>query len=50
MEFLYFPAGIYKTGELKMRSNMSVILSEGALLLGSEDAKDYADKSLIPPG
>ena len=44
---LYFPAGIYKTGELKMRSNMSVILSEGALLLGSEDVKDYADKSLI---
>ena len=44
---LYFPAGIYKTGELNMRSNISVVLSEGALLSGSEDVKDYTDKSLI---
>ena len=30
-----------------MRSNISVVLSEGALLSGSEDVKDYTDKSLI---
>lgn len=47
MEFCIFLPGIYKTGELNMRSNISVVLSEGALLSGSEDVKDYTDKSLI---
>lgn len=39
MEFCIFLPGIYKTGELNMRSNISVVLSEGALLSGSEDVK-----------
>lgn len=29
---LYFPDGIYRTGTLQMRSNMTVFLSEGHLL------------------
>lgn len=38
---LYFPDGIYRTGTLQMRSNMTVFLSEGALILGSIIESDY---------
>ena len=43
---LYFPKGIYRTGQLNMRSNMTVYLSDGALIYGSINPKDYVDKSL----
>lgn len=38
---LYFPDGIYRTGTLQMRSNMTVFLSEGALIIGSIIESDY---------
>lgn len=38
---LYFPDGIYRTGTLNMRSNLTVFLSEGALILGSTTESDY---------
>lgn len=44
---LYFPKGKYYTGELYMRSNMTVLLAEGALIMGSTDLADYQDKALI---
>lgn len=44
---LYFPKGNYRTGELYMRSNMTVWLDEQALISGSIDLADYNEKSLI---
>ncbi len=38
---LYFPAGTYLTGALRLHSDMELYLDEGAVLLGSEDPKDY---------
>ncbi|WP_288359614.1 glycosyl hydrolase family 28 protein [uncultured Bacteroides sp.] len=38
---LYFPNGIYRTGTLHMRSNMTVFLSDGALIIGSTVESDY---------
>ena len=38
---LYFPDGIYRTGTLQMRSNMTVFLSDGALIIGSTVESDY---------
>ena len=35
------PKGIYKTGALRLHSNMSMYLEEGAHLLGTDDPKDY---------
>lgn len=43
---LYFPKGIYRTGQLNMRSNMTVYLSDDALIYGSTNPKDYADDSI----
>ena len=44
---LYFPKGKYHTGELYMRSNMTILLADEALIMGSTDPNDYQDKSLI---
>ena len=44
---LYFPKGKYRTGELYMRSDMSVWLAEQAIICGSVDLVDYKEKSLI---
>lgn len=44
---LYFPKGKYYTGELYMRSDMTVLLADDALIMGSTDPADYQDKSLI---
>jgi len=44
---LYFPKGKYHTGELYMRSNMTILLADDALIMGSTDPADYEDKSLI---
>ncbi len=38
---IYFPPGIYKTGMLHLRSNQSLYLAPGAVLLGSSDYNDY---------
>ncbi|OOC14761.1 exo-poly-alpha-D-galacturonosidase [Dickeya dadantii] len=35
------PAGVFKTGALWLKSNMTLNLSPGATLLGSENAADY---------
>lgn len=38
---LYFPAGVYLTGSLSLKSNLTVYLAEGARLLGSPNQADY---------
>ena len=35
------PAGVFKTGALYLKSNMTLEVAEGATLLGSERAEDY---------
>jgi len=37
------PAGIYLTGSLDMKSNMTLHLESGAILLGSTDIRDYRE-------
>ena len=39
---LYFPPGRYKTGELSLKSNMTLYLAGGAILDGSTKTSDYA--------
>jgi polygalacturonase len=43
---LYFPAGLYRTGQLNMRNHVSLYLDDGALIKGSTDPRDYRE-SLI---
>lgn len=38
---LVIPTGTYVTGTLYMRNNVTIILQKGAVLLGSDDFKDY---------
>jgi len=38
---VYLPAGQYLTGSLFLRSNISLHLDSGAVILGSENPKDY---------
>lgn len=38
---LVFPAGIYRTGTLKIGSNTHIYLADGAMIKGSEDRRDY---------
>ena len=38
---VYFPAGQYVTGSLFLRSNISLYLDAGAVILGSENPADY---------
>jgi lysophospholipase L1-like esterase len=38
---LFFPAGKYLTGTLKLKSHVTLRLSKGAMLSGSTDLKDY---------
>jgi len=40
-EEVYFPAGIYRTGALRLHSNMALYLEDGALLQGTDDPEDY---------
>lgn len=44
---LYFPGGIYRTGELHIKSSLTVYLADRALICGSVNPKDYPDQSLI---
>ena len=39
---LYVPPGRYKTGELSLKSNMTLYLAAGAILDGSTSTSDYA--------
>ena len=38
---LFFPAGMYLTGTLILKSGVHLELDKGAKILGSTDAKDY---------
>jgi len=38
---VYFPAGNYVTGSLFLRSNITLYLDAGAVILGSENPEDY---------
>lgn len=40
-ECVYFPAGIYMTGSLRLHSNMELYLDEGAVLQGTAEPEDY---------
>jgi len=41
---VYFPAGVYLTGALKLHSDMQLYLEEGAVLQGSSKPEDYLPK------
>ena len=45
-DVLYFPAGVYKTGSLRLHSNMEVYLDEGAVLQGTDRVEDYLPRIL----
>ncbi len=44
LETVYFPEGIYKTGALRMHSDMEMYLEHGAVLQGTEEPRDYLPK------
>ncbi len=44
---LYFGPGVYLTGTLTLKSNLTVYLAGGALLLGSARAEDYPREKLL---
>ena len=43
---VYFPAGVYLTGALRLHSHMEVYLEEGAVLQGTEEPADYLPRIL----
>ncbi len=45
-EALYFPAGTYLTGALRLHSHMELYLDEGAVLKGSANPEDYLPRIL----
>ena len=38
---IYFPSGKYISGSIELKSNMTLYLESGALILGSENKEDY---------
>lgn len=38
---MYFPAGVYLTGSLRLHSNMEIYFEEGAVLQGTAEIQDY---------
>ena len=40
---VYIPSGDYLTGSLQLRSNVTIEISEGAILLGSVNIEDYEE-------
>lgn len=45
-DVVYLPEGIYKTGALRLHSNMELYLEEGALLQGTDNPDDYLPRIL----
>ena len=45
-EELYFPAGEYLTGALRLHSEMAIYLDEGAVLQGTDKPEDYLPRIL----
>lgn len=45
-EELYFPAGEYLTGALRLHSEMAIYLEEGAVLQGTDKPEDYLPRIL----
>ena len=43
-EELWLPAGVYRTGALRLHSDMALYLDEGAVLQGTSDPCDYLPK------
>lgn len=43
-EEVYLPAGVYRTGALRLHSNMALHLAEGAVLQGSSNPEDYTPR------
>lgn len=43
---VYFPKGLFLTGSLKIKSNVTIELGKGAVLLGSTNPFDYYDTKL----
>ncbi len=41
---VYFPASVYRTGALRLHSDMEIYLEEGAVLQGTADPADYLPK------
>ena len=41
---VYFPAGVYRTGALRLHIDMEIYLEEGAVLQGTADPADYLPK------
>jgi len=44
---VYFPAGSFLSGTIMLKSNVTLYLSPGAVLLGSKRMEDYSPKHLI---
>ena len=40
-DVVYFPAGVYMTGALRLHSDMEIYLEEGAVLQGTDEPEDY---------
>ena len=47
-ETIYFPAGTYLTGTIYLKSNITLYLENGALLLGSSNPADYNADDFCP--
>ncbi len=43
-ECVFFPDGVYLTGALDLKSNVELLLSDGAIIQGSTNEKDYLPK------
>lgn len=43
-DVVYFPAGVYLTGALRLHSDTEIYLEEGAVLQGTENPADYLPK------
>ena len=43
-EEIFFPAGVYRTGALRLHSGMTLHLAENAVLQGTENPEDYLPK------
>ena len=44
---LHVPTGVYRSGQLNLRSHLTLLLDEGALLCGSLNPADYPGKALL---